>query len=335
MVERLYAPLLRWKRAERLAMGDISPEDAAGLLPIVEVVPQSMSEKNLADMTLQFQNSWPGRRMIVDGSPRELRDTDQARVLYSSLAARAAGLTVDLAPVLQPTDTPAIVAAASSLSQNSGGGMALRLQARDLPGVSRLQQHFGLRTQDSDLIVDFGIVAQDDPRYSEALEFLPLVGEWRTVIFLGGAFPKDLTGLEVGQHLLPRHDWLSWSCLPALENGQHPSYGDYATQHPVYSEPPPFSNFSASIRYAVSEDWLVMRGEGVRNAGGAGYAQWPANAQLLCERAEFCGGTFSAGDAYIEMMGTDPPSNGSAESWLRAGLSHHIAMASRQVANHF
>jgi hypothetical protein len=330
----IYAPLLRWKQAERLAMGDISPEDAEGLLPIVEVVPQSMSEKNLSAMPLQFQNAWSGRRMIVDGSPRELRHTDQARILYSSLAARAAGLTVDIVPVLQPTDTQAVVQAATSLSHRFGGSIALRLQVGDLLRVSELVRHFGLRTQNSDLIVDFGIVTQADPRYSEALKSLPLAGEWRTVVFLGGAFPKYLTGMDVGQHLLPRHDWLSWSHLPLLENGRHPAYGDYATQHPVYSEPPPRPNFTASIRYALSEDWLVMRGEGVHNAGGAGYAQWPANAQLLCERAEFCSGTFSAGDTYIEMMGTDPPSNGNAGSWLRAGLSHHIAMASRQVASH-
>jgi hypothetical protein len=116
------------------------------------------------------------------------------------------------------------------------------------------------------------------------------------------------------------------------QGGRCPLFGDYTIQRAVYTEPPAFANFSASIRYTAREDWIVIRGEGVRNAGGAGYAQWPANAQLLCERPEFCGSSFSAGDRYIEMMGTAAPSNGNAPSWLRAGINHHMSLASRQAA---
>ena len=45
-----------------------------------------------------------------------------------------------------------------------------------------------------------------------------------------------------------------------------------------------------------------MRGEGVLNEDGPGYAQWPANAQLLCGREEFSGSAYPYGDRYIETM---------------------------------
>jgi mannose-6-phosphate isomerase-like protein (cupin superfamily) len=40
-------------------------------------------------------------------------------------------------------------------------------------------------------------------------------------------------------------------------------------------------NISASIRYTTDDYWVIMRGEGLRNKGGAGYDQYPANAELL------------------------------------------------------
>ena len=75
-----------------------------------------------------------------------------------------------------------------------------------------------------------------------------------------------------------------------------------------------------------------MRGEGVFTDDGPGYAQWPANAQLLSAREEFCGPGFSEGDRYIETMGAQMAKTGNAETWLRAGLNHHLVFTARQIA---
>jgi hypothetical protein len=78
-----------------------------------------------------------------------------------------------------------------------------------------------------------------------------------------------------------------------------------------------------------------MRGEGVFTDDGPGFAQWPANAQLLCERTEFCGAQFSYGDQYISNMSQQAKKTGNAETWLRAGLNHHMVYTTRQVAKLF
>ena len=111
------------------------------------------------------------------------------------------------------------------------------------------------------------------------------------------------------------------------------TFADYTTQHAIFAEPPRRANFSASIRYTSTDDWVIMRGEGVFNDDSAGYAQWPANAMLLCERAEFCGARFSAGDTYIAARTLDGASTGNAESWLRAGVNHHLTFAVCQLAS--
>ena len=77
---------------------------------------------------------------------------------------------------------------------------------------------------------------------------------------------------------------------------------DYTVQYGLHQEPPPGCNASASIRYTTDEDWIIMRGEGVRNEGGPGHEGFLGNAMLLVERVEFRGAKYSYGDAYIHRM---------------------------------
>jgi hypothetical protein len=326
-----YAPLLRWKQAERLSLRDLFPEDADRVLPLVEIVPGAVNDGKLLKLPQQISDSWRGRRMVVDGSPRGSATREQARTVYLNLASR--GLETSVTPVVVPGDNDSLLAAAAALSKGSDGGLAVRVSPSKLHVIPRFLQRMGSHPAAIDLIVDFDVVQSVDQRYAAAFEKLPEPDLWRTLVFLGGAFPKDLSQLAVGQHVLPRHDWLAWKNLHVPFGCSRPLYGDYTIQCGDYSEPPPFANFSASIRYTAAEGWVVMRGEGVRNATGSGYAQWPANAQLLCERPEFCGAAFSRGDRYIELMGTAPPSSGNASSWLRAGINHHMSLASRQAAS--
>lgn len=117
--------------------------------------------------------------------------------------------------------------------------------------------------------------------------------------------------------------------------GVLPVYGDYTIQCPTYSEAPQYANTSASVRYTYENYWVIMRGEGLRNPGGPGYSQYPANAQLLCEREEFCGSTFSSGDRYINDRALNPAKTGNASTWLQAGINHHITFVVRQIARYF
>jgi hypothetical protein len=78
-----------------------------------------------------------------------------------------------------------------------------------------------------------------------------------------------------------------------------------------------------------------MRGEGLQNPDGPGYAQYAAHAKLLYQRSEFSGKEFSYGDLYIDRLRNRLDGKGSAETLLRAGINHHITLVVNQIANLF
>jgi len=209
--------------------------------------------------------------------------------------------------------------------------MSLSLSQR----LNRLLSQLGVDPNEVDLLVDCQITSRLHTSYEDICAAVPNVAEWRTFVIASGAFPKDLSDLQLGLQFLPRLDWRAWRGL-VLESSRiqrKPAFGDYAIQYGLYEEPPDRPNFSASIRYTIADDWLVMRGEGVFHDGSPGFAQWPANAQLLCARGEFCGAGFSAGDRYIHAKSIHHNPPGSAGTWLQAGLNHHMTFVARQFAN--
>jgi hypothetical protein len=222
-------------------------------------------------------------------------------------------------------------------------GAAIRVRRADFtrPGYGRrieaLRAFLGLAPEQVDILLDYGRTDPSAPTLSVVLAALPHLHSWRTLTAISGAFPKDLSEFSVGEHEYPRTDLMWWKdqVLGPTQLPRIPAFGDYTTQHAVFSEPPARANFSASIRYAAEDHWVVMRGEGVFKDDGPGFAQWPANAQLLCDRGEFCGADFSAGDGYIFETGQQQERTGNAETWLSAAVNHHLVFTARQIASLF
>ena len=111
---------------------------------------------------------------------------------------------------------------------------------------------------------------------------------------------------------------------------RHPSFADYTIQHPVYKESAQFFAPSASIRYTLKDEWLVMRGQRGKPR------QYLANARILSEMPEYkgFGEGFSYGDAQIKLKGADLSSKrtGNPTTWLVVGINHHLACVTSQIA---
>ncbi len=184
--------------------------------------------------------------------------------------------------------------------------------------------------------MDLGFATDSNPSLDHIAGRLQSMEKWRSFTVVAGALPKDLVDFSVGQHLVTRTEWRWWLAELTAHRTRRvriPTFGDYTIQHHIFSEPQAGMNVSASIRYTTSDHWLVSRGEGLRNKNGPGYAQYPASAQLLCGQKEFCGPDFSYGDDYIFKMGSHQSlTPGSPETWLRAGINHHLTFVVRQIA---
>jgi Beta protein len=346
-----YIPVLRWKRAEWKALGDLASGDRDRVTPLLELTPLSFRAKKnkpapdpkdvLAKNAADMLKYWHQAPFFLDlchlGAVPDLGNGLHA---LQFLAERTRNAGLHLIPATGLGRAPAYQSAIASIIATDGFGICIRVHPAEIQRqdfstrLSGTLANFGLEPEEVDLFVDYRLWDGGPPSFSMLCTHLPEISRWRTLTHSSGTFPRDLSGFTIGEHQLARSDWLAWRTQVSTGNlPRLPSFSDYTIQHADFAEPPEYANFSASIRYASGGYWVIMRGEGVFLDNGPGFHQWPANAQLLCGRAEFCGPTFSAGDKYIFDMGNQITNTGNAETWLRAGINHHVTFTVRQIAN--
>ena len=352
---RRYVPILRWKEAERLALRDLGDDVRDRITPLVQLVPESIAVGKrtataghaLLKVAGDMRECWGTRPLLVDLwriDPRLRINGSMHPLAYLARNARAS--LVSMVPVTGLHRDAAYQTAVREAVAEDKRGSCLRLSRGDLgnpslrPDVQRLLKQLQLEPSQVHLVVDMECHDGSYPDFDSLSSLVPDIREWRSFVVASGAFPPDLTQWKTpGTYSVPRLDWLAW--LGEIELAESlirkPAYSDYGIYHPTYKPPPGFPNFSASIRYTSEDEWTIMRGEGVRNEGGAGFAQWPANAELLCGRPEFrqCGRAFSAGDAYIAREAGNYAHPGNASTWLQAGFNHHLTFVARQIASLF
>lgn len=358
-----YVPILRWKGGERAALQKLDPVDKAKMTPLLELIPVDFVPKKRDDpididgvlrkKAEELNKYWGDALLFLD-----LRHLDQFnptplsskgthpleflnRELYSNqltfLPSRASFI-----PVTGLNRSADYQAAVATIAKADRRGACIRLCLDDIQrpsfqnNLEHLLSYLGLRPEEVDLLVDYQVIENSSPSYVSVCNRLPNLQRWRTFTISSGAFPVNLSGFEKNsQHELPRLDWLTWRNQVLQSLPRRPSYSDYTIQHGIYSEPPRGANFSASIRYTTEEFWVIMRGEGVRNEDGPGYEGYLGNAMLLTDRAEFCGADFSYGDKYIKGMSLQSEKTGSAQTWIQAGINHHLTFVVRQIASLF
>lgn len=363
---RHYVPILRWKQGEMFALQRLSVDDKAGITPIIEITPASFRPKRRGDVAEDSSTTKPLVATDPTPDPGSVLRRHAKQVLrfwgYSPFfldlghlegvvplingrshpltffASLAREFRLKLVPVMTLNRSAMYKSAVAESLRTDRNGVCIRLSPGDLLDemfarhLEHAQGELGTGPAATDLLIDYGVFDPEAPEIARLLSNLPHLEDWRSLIVARGAFPRDLQGFKPGTHRIERSDWTHWvSGLRASAHLRWPSYSDYTIQYGRYVEPCDGSNPSASIRYTLSEQWLIMRGEGIRNKGGPGAAQWNANAVLLAENADFYGSGFSAGDGYISEMSRDQNSHGTPGTWIQAGLNHHMSVVSRQI----
>jgi hypothetical protein len=351
---RHYVPILKCKSAELGALRLLLPEDKQQMTPLLELSPNLILLKNKKDwiardlfkkVAEQIAACWGFTPIFIDIELIEaLLPLPQGKNPISLFAEVARTFLLRVIPVTGINRSPEYQTAVEKIVAIERRGVCVRLKEDDVRNpllgkqLKQLLAKFKISEKQVDILVDLKVIGDTSMKLAEICNRIPSLSLWRTFTLACGAFPKDLSKLEKNQeHELSRSDWLYWN--GQLKEGavlpRRPSYGDYAIQCPLYSPPPDNSNPSASIRYTSESYWLIMRGEGLYNEGGAGYDQYWAEANLLSKRKEFCGAGFSKGDKYIYKIGQQTKEKGTPQTWLRAGLNHHLTFVIRQIANSF
>lgn len=362
---RHYVPILKWKRAEQGALKALTEEYKKQITPLIQfVMPNHKPQEKFEDIVTRFEEqtlqipdkiieAWGYAPIFVDFS---LLFTTPLKVKSLRIILRKGyELRASFIPVVHLNDDQEIKKAACSLAKKNKSGICLRLicpdfsdlEKSDLEKLNKDIIKFllsnGLEEKDVDLLVDIKEIGENGSKYARYLnssQSLSNLLNWRTFIFASGSFPEDLSQCKVDEeNLISRMDWESWkNCVSNKELKRKPSFADYTIQHPIYRETFQFFHPTTSIKYTLENDWLIMKGERQK------FELYLASAAELLKDKRFYGKDFSDGDKYIsekakhfEVYIKNPAikGTGSTETWLRAGINHHLTLVAHQIANLF
>ncbi|WP_029686173.1 beta family protein [Tatumella saanichensis] len=357
-----YVPILKTKRAEFTALNQLNATTKSKIIPLLEIepvpidpdteLPAKSYDDFLANFGQKIATATDDIDMVyLDGLLIEsqfISPADIYPITNAVTQVRAAG--VHVIPVSSPTRDMAYRNAVDTLIQ---GEICLRLTIADLANPQLLMNyisHLGIPFQNIDIVIDLRDTVTEDninlgtqqTLTSGFINNLPHLSDYRRVILSSGSFPTDLTNIPVGSHRLQRLEWTLWQDLYRSKTLERfVLFSDYGIQHPDYTRlPTRFPSVSASVRYTVDDDFLILRG---RKANQYGFEQYGKHSQDIVNHPDYAGQHFSAADLMIHdyaqtyaahLQNSQPnPSFGSAETWRKIGQDHHITKVVDQLAS--
>lgn len=373
-----YVPILKWKRAEQSALRDLTDSRKDVIMPIIELVmpkPKQaiaeeyhdaalalLTDEKIADYVNSIDKSWGKRPFFLDFTwiYKEAKEKTTRKAIDSAISE---GLKV--VPVINMFDDATLIDTVLEKRNEHSLDVALRISGLDLEDMGKLNRrlttYLGLphsQKNTTHLIVDLKELPDEAAcmKYAVASQGIIHLDGWKSLTLASGAFPVDLSECSREEPtLLPRNDWLRWKKFADTLPKRVPTFADYGIRHPLYFESHLVLHPTTSIKYTLTDSWIVYKGK-VRKFG-----DYLANASTLTTTEDYLGENYSAGDMYIkeradhfsswaaikleeEMRAKDEDrtgkpvkskatGTGSTETWLSAGFNHHMSVAADQVSS--
>lgn len=342
-----YVPVLKVKLGEKKALQGVAPANRSHITPLLEIV-ENKPGKNLSthlDTAFKDLSSTTQlyARCFLDA--REIAPDGQAGAAEVFQRASAAGIvftpvtgvsrTIDVTPALAHREHGlAIRLIRAELEQ---GGLAGRIEVF-------LTQH-GLAPEQLDLIIDLGPVEDFITEGIQALTdaFMAEVPHhhlWRTFTISSCAFPRNMGGVNRDSHVLTeRGEWLAWRSHlydQRQDIRRLPTFSDCAIQHPSGVEGFDFRIMaaSASIRYTLEEEWLLIKGQSTKVVRVGD--QFPDLARKLVYgelQSRYFGESHCAGCQLMKAAADGAPGLGSAGKWRQLCTTHHLSVVAQALAS--
>jgi len=353
-----YVPILKWKRAEQNALKVLEGNYKKYITPLLQfVMPKGKQNEQRQDIIAKFEQQLvkiPERIIEVWGKMPVFIDVSllfTVPLKVKSLAA-ISDLGNNLGGVFIPTihlnDEQPLKDIAYKLAKENKTGLCLRLICPDFIDLEKMNKDIsnmlsvsGLNESDIDIIVDIKETDADSnkcSKYIEKSQDILNLTKWRTFSFASGSFPEGLSAFKLDEeNLIVRIDWRSWKeYVTGTKLKRKPSFSDYTIQHPIYNEATQFYHPTTSIKYTLENEWLILKGKKHR------FEMYLGSAKLLSKDRRFYGENFSYGDKYIltkarhcdeYLKNKKVGGTGSTETWITAGINHHLALVANQVSN--
>ena len=353
-----YVPILKGKEGEFAALETLANDVKEPIIPLIEVPgipydyanqrPAKTLEEHVSNVAERLRKCWADHPLYLDLPWFEDDErVPNGEVALESVLSDCRRLGVLVIPVVSRNSSPESLAAAGRHAAASRLGACVRLMVEDFEEdidveqeIIRLVATFGDRAIGStDILLDLGDLNYETTRAvlvaRSILSMVPQPASWRRLILAGASFPEDLSDVDAATtSTLPRREWHLWKTLlkrPGLLPRRDMIYSDYGISHPVPRELDPRTmRMSASIRYTIDSDWLIVKGRNVRQYG---FDQYFELCRELVERREYYGREFSWGDNYIAECATKESGPGNATTWRKVGTNHHLTVVVRALAN--
>lgn len=343
-----YVPVLKCKRGEKHALGNLAPAVRSALTPLMEV-PELVTKNPGKKKTLPEHLTTTVKDLAkAVGSQQCFIDLRELAPLGAAAAASAFSAVANAGVIFVPVTGITRSADVAAALAHRSNGLGIRLTREEfekqvLPtGLAQFLARHGIDPGEVDLLLDLGeieaMVVPGALRLAQAfLRAIPTHTRWRTFTLLGSSFPKSMGIVpRHSQLLVDRIEWLTWRTLYQGRGGMTrlPTFGDCAIQHPSGVEGFVFGKMqvSATIRYTTSDQWLLIKGQSTKLVPAK--TQFPALAAVLVsggQAAHFRGNSHCAGCEEAAQCAAGRPSRGSPEVWRRIGTGHHLTTVTEQL----
>jgi hypothetical protein len=353
-----YVPILKGKMGEYSALKEVAPDIRDKITPLIEIppipwdynndAPSRTIDAHLSKVTDTLGDVWgENRQLFMDLNFLEAgeRMADGSHPLIW-LFNDAGGKGLPLIPTTGLSRDRSYQTAVASIATEDGLGLCMRLESDELDDdlESNLENTLGQLRVDPgsvDLLIDLKEISAtpEQTRFTfisvvNIFKNLPKIDEWRSLILSGTSFPQTLSEFEANtESRVQRTEWLIWRSLfnYRAKLKRLPTFSDYTIVHPEpFEMDPRMMQLGAKVKYTTSDAWIIIKGQSIRRAGAS---QTHSLCQYLVGLPDYRGENFSWGDKCIFDCANTRTGPGNQTTWVRVGVSHHIAFVVDQIAN--
>ncbi|MGA1824151.1 MAG: beta family protein [bacterium] len=352
-----YVPCLRWKQGEYQALLRLAPAIKDVLVPLIEVSEigfdfetrtyKKKVDDHLSPFARRVRGKWGVRSCFVDmhlieAAQRMATGEHPFTAVFNDLRLKG----VSAIPVVRLEQDTACRNAIEAIISKDERSLCLRINIEEAAkpdlafDLKKLLHNYRQKVEDCDLILDLGTPSFDPIEdFGEVLKTIiskiPHIEKWRSFALIGTAFPSSMAEVKRGElSIKPRSEWKLYRFL--IDKFQSsgiriPIFGDYGINHPdVLEVDMRIVKPSATIRYTIDDNWLIVKGANVRDNG---FGQYRQLCQDIISSKYFFGPAYSKGDKYIDDCAKGTARTGNLTTWRWIGTNHHVTKVVEDVAN--
>lgn len=348
-----YTPILKWRMGEYQALFRLPEEVKGRIRPLVVIPPVEYDfekkrlkcsvEDHVNDKAKSINAKWGDRLILIDiEESLEMECRDNGDLVIASIFSELRELGCDAIPVIRISQTSQYLEAIGNIIEADKKGVALRLGLHDMLGnssdmIGKILAKIGAHYSEVDVVLDLGKLENFEPyedlssALNASLRKIPLIDAARSFTLCSTSL--DVSSIARPGATVPRHEWLFYKHIVANEKfSREPEFGDYGIDSPEF----PSLDFrlvgaAGKLIYSLENDWVVIKGTRFRDNP----AQMIHHCNQVVGANYYCGKEFSWGDRRIFNTATKSENPGNLSTWKQAGVSHHIALVSNQLASQY